>query len=719
MVHLVSERPRDALLPVLIEHCCGPARAGGARPTGLKREPWWRTVFPVYYELFYLGCNAFFLVGSVLFLPIFEERRLSVNFSMTVLNVDKGELLSSNRTLLDAFQGNILSSVAEQAGPLIRPEHAHLVWHATKSCKLNDAIILDMTILPPWFANVTDVQERLRSSPSSLAAAVNRSIGMVSEIQSITTGTTSVQMLNKPVVKVNADAESGNGWAIDLGCDLYILGSLLMALLTVYDLLEDFLACCVRRSSDGGGGNLRASSGRSSCRQSDGESPVTRSPASRRTTFSLSYFFDDGDTPKDAEEKREKKKETEHARVNVAEKALYFFGAFVFLIGTFYFQHPKKVAASVPSVEEKDVLNMAIAMFIGGSATFVFAAFLNALSLTTNGSTFSSWAVAVCGIYECGGILFVVGSVCFMPNQGCGKGMEVMGAWCFIIGSCCYILGGCLEVVKTVALLFLKKQQEEAAKKIAQAYSGVLLRRRQHSLATLSSSVVGQLPSSPPLQEPSKDDSDSTSGSSRQEDELEERLLEQHHGVEDVDLLPAEVPAGPEQHEAAEREASDRAPSHRSGELPRVPSHRSGELRSQRSGELRSHRSEELQEPEQEAPRRYCSEGPMLPPLSPLHLREDRMGRCYTDLSHSSRRALSHGRRERAATEEAELVAGAPGLWSTFFRAMAVKEQLLRRRLSAERPLGDVELPLVGPQAGAMSSARYSDSDVALGMRPL
>lgn len=40
-----------------------------------------------------------------------------------------------------------------------------------------------------------------------------------------------------------------------------------------------------------------------------------------------------------------------------------------------------------------------------------FATFLNALSLNSSGRTFAHWAVATCGIYELGGILFVMGSV--------------------------------------------------------------------------------------------------------------------------------------------------------------------------------------------------------------------------------------------------------------------------------------------------------------------
>jgi len=106
-------------------------------------------------------------------------------------------------------------------------------------------------------------------------------------------------------------------------------------------------------------------------------------------------------------------------------------------------------------------------MFIGGSVTFVFAAFLNALSITTMRLTFTKWAVAACSIYEFGGIFFVIGSVCFMPSStGCNDSMEILGAWCFVIGSAFYTIGGLMELMMTVALLHLKEEEEAMAKSL-------------------------------------------------------------------------------------------------------------------------------------------------------------------------------------------------------------------------------------------------------------
>ena len=56
-----------------------------------------------------------------------------------------------------------------------------------------------------------------------------------------------------------------------------------------------------------------------------------------------------------------------------AERLLYLTGGLIFLIGTFYFQHPQMVSSRVPSevMQDEDVLYAAIWMFIIGSIIFV------------------------------------------------------------------------------------------------------------------------------------------------------------------------------------------------------------------------------------------------------------------------------------------------------------------------------------------------------------
>uniref|UniRef100_A0A7S4RDQ7 YrhK domain-containing protein n=1 Tax=Alexandrium monilatum TaxID=311494 RepID=A0A7S4RDQ7_9DINO len=698
MVHLVSERPRDALLPVLLEHCCN-CRQGPSRPGSRKHEPWWKTVFPVYYELLYVTVNAIFLVGSILFLPIFEGREPSVTFSMTVLNVDEGKLRGANRTLLDAFEQSIVRTISDEAGMLVGPERAHLRWHATKSCKLDRAIILDSAVFPPWGVNAMLIQERLVSA--ALPSAVNRSLWMVPEIESITTGPMSVQMLSKPAVTSH---ETSGKWAIDLGCDLYILGSLLLALLSMYDMFEDILACCFRSRHRAAAASSSAASShdashRASANSTNGTLGAAYSPL---PTGNSPYRFLGEESPTDA---AEKKKVSERETARLAEKALYLMAALVFLVGTVYFQHPKTVAARMPTVEEADVLNMAIAMFIGGSAVFCFAAFLNALSLTAHHTTFGSWAVAVCGIYECGGILFVVGSVCFTPNQGCGKGMEEMGAWSFILGSSFYVFGGVLEVVKTVALLFLQKQQEAAAKKISKAYASMLVRRRVTSTVDAAVSShrrsQAQAQSAPLVQRRAGLDASSASNPSQEEDngELwqdgeEERLREDREESSAApessqDMQQAEMAQGDQSHPQQQQQQQQQQHQHQQedGRPQALPAGSEGQGATQGT-----------------------TVRPQLPGVQwKEHYRERRH---YSATVEESSREQPLLKVVRAHSSPCLDEAGPPGLWSTFFQAMAAKEKFLqgtraRRASNSPPPTAETELSDQRFQSAAGSSAEY------------
>merc|ERR1712232_290026 len=99
---------------------------------------------------------------------------------------------------------------------------------------------------------------------------------------------------------------------------------------------------------------------------------------------------------------------------------------------------------------------MGIWMFIVGSASFVFAAFANALTLHYKHPAFTGYAVATCSCYEMGGVLFVAGSVCFYPGVGCNEVMLTLGGWMFIIGSLLYIIGATIAFMKTVVVLLLE-----------------------------------------------------------------------------------------------------------------------------------------------------------------------------------------------------------------------------------------------------------------------
>lgn len=99
MVHLVLERPRESVLPLLIQHCIGSSKehskSGHARKDP-SRRPFWSIAFPIYYVLLSFTCNVLFLVGSCLFLPI-KTSEASVSFTFVIENIDVDKVMSSTK----------------------------------------------------------------------------------------------------------------------------------------------------------------------------------------------------------------------------------------------------------------------------------------------------------------------------------------------------------------------------------------------------------------------------------------------------------------------------------------------------------------------------------------------------------------------------------------------------------------------------------------------
>ena len=61
MVHLVSERPRESVFPILLQHCSGQRKGKNS----LARNSFWRIAFPLYYVLLSLTSNLLFLVWFI------------------------------------------------------------------------------------------------------------------------------------------------------------------------------------------------------------------------------------------------------------------------------------------------------------------------------------------------------------------------------------------------------------------------------------------------------------------------------------------------------------------------------------------------------------------------------------------------------------------------------------------------------------------------------
>lgn len=279
---------------------------------------------------------------------------------------------------------------------------------------------------------------------------------------------------------------------VDIGCTLFIVGSAVLALLTSFDLLGDMLSSCGVGKKKEEAASAENNNGRNSLTKSNSNPEMSPAASTRSSPFRKGAVI----RPRnDSTASLLGMSVVEYDIMDLnnerLEKLLYLVGAIIFAIGTFQWQHPRTSGKYMFSTEKHAVLGWAITLFIIGSALFVLAAFLNALSLATKQLTFTKWAVVTCTVYELGGILFVIGSVCFMPNQHCGEFMEVLGAWNFILGSFCYCLGGFVEFMKTVALLFLKKEEEEAAEIISRAWR----RRSQQNMLRARASQSSQDPS--------------------------------------------------------------------------------------------------------------------------------------------------------------------------------------------------------------------------------
>lgn len=452
MVHLVSERPRESVVPILLQHCAG-RRKG---KSGLAKNSFWRIAFPLYYVLLSLTSNLLFLVGSFLFLPI-KERELTVSFTFVVEGVDVNEVMTSNISLFQQLERNFTGLLASDKSSRIKPHHSNLQWRKTTSCSLDNAMLFDVNIYPREGYSASAL-ERSLPPVSSIKEALNGSLTAIG-IDRLATDEIEVNVVSRPRLVESVIVQK---WAVDLGCNLFIIGSALLAFISGMDIFEDVLLCGLKLP--GTGTALRTASG---------------------TTYE--WLGSDAEAA-DSDF---------HVMIGPrAEKLLYLSGGLVFLVGTIYFQHPQMLTQRLPSevVAEEDVLFLAIWMFILGSIIFVFATFLNALTLNASGRTFIHWSVATCGIYELGGILFVMGSVCFMPNQGCKEGMEILGAWCFILGAACYVLGDFIDFMKTSALIFLRLRQEEAVRRIERAMLAFLFRRRLEQAGKLCSNPSASPP---------------------------------------------------------------------------------------------------------------------------------------------------------------------------------------------------------------------------------
>lgn len=138
------------------------------------------------------------------------------------------------------------------------------------------------------------------------------------------------------------------------------------------------------------------------------------------------------------------------------ENALYLGGSLVFLAGTVLYWPEEAQHAHVEWMKGLSLgtyFNLfepefeGTLLFVAGSMMFAFASLVNGLNKR------SKLLIATTYLYMGGSLLFVMGSVAFVPNLSVRPGwehMETFGAWCFVIGSGFYVAGGLINLFRTV-----------------------------------------------------------------------------------------------------------------------------------------------------------------------------------------------------------------------------------------------------------------------------
>mmetsp|Transcript_92021 Transcript_92021/g.269226 ORF Transcript_92021/g.269226 Transcript_92021/m.269226 type:complete len:268 (-) Transcript_92021:96-899(-) len=141
------------------------------------------------------------------------------------------------------------------------------------------------------------------------------------------------------------------------------------------------------------------------------------------------------------------------------ENVLYLAGSVIFVVGTILYwppeAHHRGMDWLVESISLGAYFNLftpefeGTLLFILGSLLFVCAAFVNGLDQRTFDSDESRLLGATTTLYMGGSLLFVIGSVAFLPDMGCTDQMVTLGAWCFVVGSVLYVIGSIISLIRT------------------------------------------------------------------------------------------------------------------------------------------------------------------------------------------------------------------------------------------------------------------------------
>jgi len=87
-------------------------------------------------------------------------------------------------------------------------------------------------------------------------------------------------------------------------------------------------------------------------------------------------------------------------------------------------------------------------LFIVGSLFFAMAAYVNGLSQVSFDTPVKKMLTISTTCYMIGALLFVMGSVAWLPELGCVQRMEEFGAVMYVIGSFFYVIGSIISIIR-------------------------------------------------------------------------------------------------------------------------------------------------------------------------------------------------------------------------------------------------------------------------------
>lgn len=151
------------------------------------------------------------------------------------------------------------------------------------------------------------------------------------------------------------------------------------------------------------------------------------------------------------------------------ENMLFFLANVIFLVGTILYWPEEAHYVHIEYMKEFSVgvyFNLftpefeGTLLFILGSVLMFFAAFVNGLNpYHLNGrspdgtNAYIGMYSATTSLYMAGAVLFVVGSIAFLPDMGVTEEIVTLGAWCYITGSGLMVIGSLISLSRVLRQL--------------------------------------------------------------------------------------------------------------------------------------------------------------------------------------------------------------------------------------------------------------------------